>query len=161
MPGPYCCIRLTTRAWKNRLYRLPPKKDYHVFIARSFLSLRIRTTESIEEEIKKRKEDKGKKKQESEKGKERKEKTRKARKDKTRRGSKGRKIIQHHVCDTYAGQSYRFILLLYPYGFSRMLYICGVSTAVVPSRALSSCCAVARAQHLGQHNRFAHQSPRG
>ena len=26
--GPYWCIRLTTRAWKNRLYRLPPKKDY-------------------------------------------------------------------------------------------------------------------------------------
>ena len=29
------CIRLTTRAWKNRLYRLLPKKDYHVYIARS------------------------------------------------------------------------------------------------------------------------------
>ena len=27
--------------------------------------------------------------------------------------------------------------------------------------ALISCCAVARAQHLGQHNRFAQQSPRG
>ena len=35
MPGPYWCIRLTTRAWKNRLNRLPPKKDYHVYIARS------------------------------------------------------------------------------------------------------------------------------
>ena len=31
MPGPYRCIRLITRAWKNRLlFRLPPKKDYHV-----------------------------------------------------------------------------------------------------------------------------------
>ena len=29
------CIRLITRAWKNRLYRLPPKKDYHVNITRS------------------------------------------------------------------------------------------------------------------------------
>ncbi len=35
MPGPYRCIRLITRAWENRLYRLPPKKDYHVYIARS------------------------------------------------------------------------------------------------------------------------------
>ena len=26
---------LTTRAWKNRLYRLPPKEDYHVYVARS------------------------------------------------------------------------------------------------------------------------------
>ena len=34
MPGPYRCIRLITRAWKNRLYRLPPKKDYHVYITR-------------------------------------------------------------------------------------------------------------------------------
>ena len=29
------CIRLITRAWKNRLYRLPSKKDYHVYISRS------------------------------------------------------------------------------------------------------------------------------
>ena len=28
-------IRHTSRAWKNRLYRLPPKKDYHVNITRS------------------------------------------------------------------------------------------------------------------------------
>ena len=32
MPGPCWCTRLITRAWKNRLYRLPPKKDYHVYI---------------------------------------------------------------------------------------------------------------------------------
>ena len=32
MPGPYWCIRLTTRTWKNRIYRLPPKKDCHVHI---------------------------------------------------------------------------------------------------------------------------------
>ena len=31
MLGPYRCIRLITRAWKNRL---PPKKDYHVYITR-------------------------------------------------------------------------------------------------------------------------------
>ena len=34
VPGPYWCIRLTTRAWKNRPYRLPPRKDYHVHITR-------------------------------------------------------------------------------------------------------------------------------
>ena len=28
-------IRLTTRAWKDQLYRLPLKKDYPVYIARS------------------------------------------------------------------------------------------------------------------------------
>ena len=33
--GPYRCIRLITSAWKNRLYRLLPKKDYHVYITRS------------------------------------------------------------------------------------------------------------------------------
>ena len=27
--------RLITHAWRNRLYRLPPKKDYHVHITRS------------------------------------------------------------------------------------------------------------------------------
>ena len=34
MPGLYRCIRLITRAWKNQLYRLPPKKDYHAYITR-------------------------------------------------------------------------------------------------------------------------------
>ena len=34
VPGPYWCIRLTTGAWKNRLHRLPPRKDYHVYITR-------------------------------------------------------------------------------------------------------------------------------
>ena len=34
-PGPYWCIRLTTRAWENRLYRLPPKKGYYVYITRT------------------------------------------------------------------------------------------------------------------------------
>ena len=28
-------LRLITRAWKNRLYRLPPKEDHHVYISRS------------------------------------------------------------------------------------------------------------------------------
>ena len=35
MPGLYRCICLITRACKNRLHRLPPKKDYHVYITRS------------------------------------------------------------------------------------------------------------------------------
>ena len=30
--GQVRCIRLITRAWKNRLYRLPPEKVYHVYI---------------------------------------------------------------------------------------------------------------------------------
>ena len=34
MPGPYRCIRLITRAWENRLYRLLTKKNYHVYITR-------------------------------------------------------------------------------------------------------------------------------
>ena len=82
MPGPYWCIRLTTRAWKNRLYRLPPKQDYHVYIARSTYHYAYARQSPVDwkKETKKRKEDKGKKnkKVKNEKGKERKEKTRKA-----------------------------------------------------------------------------------
>ena len=96
MPGPYWCIRLTTRAWKNRLYRLPPKKDYHVYIARStYHYAYARQTQVNWNEETKRKEEKIKdikeKKAKNEKGKERKEKTRKAKKDKTRREEEARK----------------------------------------------------------------------
>ena len=35
MPGPYWCIRLTTRPRKNRLCRLPPRKVYDVYFTRS------------------------------------------------------------------------------------------------------------------------------
>ena len=44
VPGPYWCIRLTTRAWKNRLYRLPSKKRLARLYCTQYLSLRIRTT---------------------------------------------------------------------------------------------------------------------
>ena len=99
MPGPYRFIRLITRAWRNRLYRLPPKKDYHVYITRSIYHYAYarQTQVNCRKEIKKRKEDQGKERKEKkakqtkkqdEKGKETKETKRKARKDKTRRGSK-------------------------------------------------------------------------
>ena len=32
MPGPYWCIRLTTRAWKTDYTACHPRKDYHVYI---------------------------------------------------------------------------------------------------------------------------------
>ena len=82
MPGPYRCIRLTARARKNRLYRLPPKKDCHVFIARQYVSLRIRPTDAsqLKNETSKRKKIKERKERAKEadkrdrKGKERKDK---------------------------------------------------------------------------------------
>ena len=77
---------------KNRLYRLPPKKDYHVYIARSTyhyayarqtqVSWRKETKKSKEKKIKERKKDTRKRK--NEKGKERQDKTRTARKNETR-----------------------------------------------------------------------------
>ena len=82
MPSPYWCIRLTTHAWKNRLYRLTPKKDCHVYIARStYHYAYARRRESIgKKETKKRKERKGKerndKEAKNEKGNKRKDKTR-------------------------------------------------------------------------------------
>ena len=62
MPGPYRCIRLITRVCKNRLYRLPPKKDYHVYITRSIYHYAYarQTQVNWKKETKKRKEDKGK-----------------------------------------------------------------------------------------------------
>ena len=97
------CIRLITRAWKNRLYiplatqERPPRIYYT-----KYLSLRIRTTDASQLEKRNkgriRRERKGKKREEGEKenekkGKERKEETRRKarRKGKTRRGSKERK----------------------------------------------------------------------
>ena len=96
-------LRLTTRAWKNRLhirvdyslYRLPPRKYYHVYIALDLVPITTHThvrRNSIRNKkqgkYKKRKEKKKKKKQ-SEKGKESKDK--KSKKCKTRSGGKGRK----------------------------------------------------------------------
>ena len=97
MPGPYWCKRLTTRAWKNRLYRLPLKKDYHVYIARSsyHYAYARRTQVNWKKETKKRKKDKGnerKKRQKSEKtkkeGKAKKDKKNKKRQDKKRKQGK-------------------------------------------------------------------------
>ena len=62
VPGPYWCIRLTTRAWKNRLlYRLPPKEDFTKYILHVVPITTIRTADANQLEKKKqRKEDKGK-----------------------------------------------------------------------------------------------------
>ena len=104
MPGPYWSIRLTTRAWKNQLYRLPPKKDFHVYLARStYHYAYIRTTNASQldkkkqinwkKETKKRK-DKGneRKRQESEKTKkEWKEKKRQEKQETTRQEEEARK----------------------------------------------------------------------
>ena len=54
---------------KNRLYRLPPKKDYHVSIARSTYFYAYAQQMQVEKETKKIKGYKGKQRQESEKGK--------------------------------------------------------------------------------------------
>ena len=100
MPGPYWCIRSHySRAWKKILYRLPPRKDYHVYIARTeYLSLRIRTSDASQLEKKnkekKRRERKGKKRKESEKGKERKDKKSKKGQDKKRKQGKEKRKAQ-------------------------------------------------------------------
>ena len=86
VPGPYWSIRLTTCAWKTRLYRLPTHtRDRCKSIGKK------KQRKKKEENIKERKEKIRKRKKRKRKGKERKEKSRKARKDKTKRGSKGRK----------------------------------------------------------------------
>ena len=70
---PYWCIRLTTHAWNSRLFRLAPKKEYHIYIARStYYNVYARRTQvNCIKETTKRKGDSGK---------ERKEKTRSGRK---------------------------------------------------------------------------------
>ena len=73
MPGPYWSICLTTRAWKNGLYRLPPKKDYHVYIARSTYHYAYARQTQVDWKKKQRKEKKMK---------ERKENTRKRKNEK-------------------------------------------------------------------------------
>ena len=100
MPGPYWCIRLTTRAWKTDYTACQPRKTttyiLHVVFKTTHTHDRRKSIgkkkQRQENKIKERKE---KKRPEIEKqkrgGKKRKEKRRKARKDKTRRGSKERK----------------------------------------------------------------------
>ena len=99
VPGLYWCIRLITRAWKNRLHRLPPKKDYHVYITRNIYHYAYARQTQVnwkkkQKTNKKRKERKGKRrKREKKTKKERKEKKRqeKQKKGETRRESKERK----------------------------------------------------------------------
>ena len=101
------CIRLITRAWKNRLYTVCHIRKTTTYILH-VVSITTHTHDRRKSIGKKnqrtnmkRKERKGKErkekkaKKENEKGKERKEKTRKARKGKTRRGSKERNREKH------------------------------------------------------------------
>ena len=63
MPGPYWCIRLTTRALKSRLYRLPKKTTtyiLHVLIVPVTAQTHVRRKSVGEKETKKNKEEKGK-----------------------------------------------------------------------------------------------------
>ena len=113
MPGPYWSIRLTTRAWKNQLYRLPPKKDFHVYLARStYHYAYIRTTDASQldkkkqinwkKETKKRK-DKGKERKDKKakkrkrNGQKRKDKKSKKRQDKKRKQGKEKKKKSYHT----------------------------------------------------------------
>ena len=100
MPGLYWSILLITRTWKNRLYRLPPKKDYHVSITTYTHDRR----KSIgQKETKKRKEDKGKEEKTRKRKKtkqERKEKKRQEKQEKTRQDKKrkqGKEKRKKHV----------------------------------------------------------------
>ena len=95
MPGAYWCRRHTTCAWKNRPYRLPPKKDDHVYIARSTYQYAYARQVNWKKERNKRKEDKGEeikyKGEEKRKGEERREKNRQEKPGETRREQEARK----------------------------------------------------------------------
>ena len=77
-------IRLTTRAWENRLYRLPPNKAYHVYFALVPITTHThdrrksigKKKQRQDKKIKERKEKKAKKEQ----GKKRKDKKRQEKK---------------------------------------------------------------------------------
>ena len=80
-------VRPTTRAWKNRLYHLPPKKDFHVYIARSTYHYAYARQTQVNRKIdtKERKENNAKTKTE------RKEKEEQEKQEHPTRGSKERK----------------------------------------------------------------------
>ena len=90
MPGPYWCIRLTTGAWNNRLYRLPPKPTTYILHVVSITTHTHDRRKSIgkqkmrkETKIKERKDKKAK--NDKKKGKKRKDKKSKKRQDKRRK----------------------------------------------------------------------------
>ena len=78
---------LITHAWRDRLYRLPPNKDYHIYVTRIIYHYAYarQTQVNWRKETKKRKEDEGNKikekkaKQKTKKERQEKKKTRKAR----------------------------------------------------------------------------------
>ena len=98
MPGPHRCIRLITHAWRNQLFRLPPKEDYHVYITRSIYHYAYRTTgvsqlEKINKEKQKKKkgkERKEKKTKQNEKGKKREEEDKKSKKRQDKKRKQGK-----------------------------------------------------------------------
>ena len=77
------CIRLITCAWKKRLYRLPPKKDYHVYILH-VVSVTTHTHDRRKSIGKKKQRTNKKRKERKEKRRKRKKKTKKERKEKER-----------------------------------------------------------------------------
>ena len=94
------CIRLITCAWKKRLYRLPPKKDYHVCIKRSIYhyayarqtKVKWKKKTRTNKKRKERKENRRKRKKKSKKEKqEKQEKKRQEKQEKARQEEKARK----------------------------------------------------------------------
>ena len=75
-------IRLITRAWKNRLCRLPPKKDYQVYITRSIYHYAYARQTQVN--WKKEKKENKKRKERKEKRRKRKKKTKKEKEEKRR-----------------------------------------------------------------------------
>ena len=92
MPGPYRCIRLVTHAWRNRLYRLPPKTTTYILHVVTITTQTHDRRKSIgEKKQKKRKEDKGKERKEfkaKQKKRKRKGKKRKRQEEEARNGKK-------------------------------------------------------------------------
>ena len=91
MPGPYRCIRLVTHAWRNRLYRLPPKTTTYILHVVTITTQTHDRRKSIGENKQKRKEDKGKERKEfkaKQKKRKRKGKKRKRQEEEARNGKK-------------------------------------------------------------------------
>ena len=89
--------RLITRAWKNRLYRLPPKKHCHVHITRSIYHYAYARQTQVNQKRETKKGNKIKEKEKrrtrkkNEKGKERKKKTKESKQENTRQEEEARK----------------------------------------------------------------------
>ena len=100
MPGPCRCIRLITHAWRNQLFRLPPKLRKTTTYILHVVSITTHTHDrrksiNWRKETKKRKEHKGKERKEkktkqNEKGKKREEKDKKSKKRRDKKRKQGK-----------------------------------------------------------------------